>query len=196
MQVHHDIMCKRAKAHFSKYTLNTELSQNQEGHLHSWMLRQPSGFDPLEIREVGFKSLLVHGACDPIVFGGYTDDTDHPLITLLGNPKTSIDYIAGKVFPCLPYTHDTGKALRDLAKLKEEAPIAGEEREVYLEQLDHLEALCVSEGCVRAQGYMYDHMQCDTEDIYDFGRVTAPPNLYRAVFAVRRLCEILQGTNP
>jgi hypothetical protein len=193
---YHKQMVSLARGHYDDHIIVAEPNdQAEEAHTPggAWLLSSAeTGRNTVAIRPLNFGRLLVHGACDPIVFGGYSAPPEkwehHPIIDLIGKrDEQYLEYVLGKVIPRLPDHYVEEKAEVDLAWFEEEFP---EERYkvVIAEARDRFQC-----GDWRAaHNHLYENLDIDYEYIGDVGKVLAPPQFYYAVFAVKRLWELLK----
>jgi hypothetical protein len=199
MSDYHTKHCALAKDHFKNHTLQA-VSPASLYDRELWRIHDATNnwSHAVEIQAVGFGRLLVHGSCEPMVFGNYTQEVFryHPLIHEIGTrDEKYLGYIAGKTLPKMPDYYDQD-AMQDCfdalrAALQEEGAM---DEEVELD-LANIQDAINDENLPRVQTLLYEHNFCEPEDISRFGQVLAPPNFYYAVFAVKKLWELLEVHN-
>jgi len=194
---YHEQMCKLARNQYEHHKLAPKPpGTGQEDGPWELMNSRPHAFkDTVAIEPVGFNRLLVHGSCEPTVFGNFTQDTwkYHPIVDLIGGRASQyLDYVRGKVIPPPPPYYDDSKAeehMADLRKAVETGELYCEESELKLADL-HDRIRSTDWGAVHT--YLYENFDIEVEDVSRFGKVMAPPQFYYAVFAVKRLWELLE----
>jgi hypothetical protein len=191
-------MVRLATDHFKNHTLQA-VSPASLYDRELWRIHDATQnwTNAVEIQAVGFGRLLVHGSCDPVVFGNYKHHPEpakhHDIIHLIGEREWQyMEYVTGKTIPRMPDYYDEKKANEDLEALRKDLAELPLDRDGPLFQLAELQDRINNQDWHRVHAYLYEELEVEAEDIGRFGRVMAPPNFYYVVGAVKRLWELLE----